>query len=194
MSASLQPKASAEVITRFSKYEKLDHAIALVLDDVGMPVWPSDGGGGSRPKSQTFYFDKGSLRQGARIDFYRGLAADDWMNEEWKRLADKLPLYRTRLSLMQDPTSVVGIGNAMETIVGVAFACETNYQFMEKNDFFLAAFITRSGAAKMGGCVAFVYRYRRASNEHREQATDIVSRHRRVRSHTETIRRSGDNG
>ena len=106
------------------------------------------------------------------------------MNEEWKRLADKLPLYRTRLSRMQDPTSVVGIGNAMETIVGVAFACETNYQFMEKNDFFLAAFITRSGAAKMGGCVAFVYRCRRASSEGREQAAGTLSRHRRTWSHT----------
>ena len=97
---------------------------------------------GDEPKRQSIDLGASALGEAARLDFRRGEAKDDWTNPEWYALASKLPKYRARLCQQQDPTSVKGIGNAMETLVGAAYACFTNYRHL------------RPGESLTWGCVS----------------------------------------
>ena len=75
-----------------------------------------------RPKTPVHDFSQGGLQFGARIDFYRGTAADDLMNKRWQHLCEQLPRYRAYMKRHQGPTSTPGIGNALDTQRGKSSA------------------------------------------------------------------------
>ena len=63
---------------------------------------------------------------GARLDFFRGQASDDWANTCWSSLFRALTGYREHLARFRAlPESDKGNGDAVEMLVGVAYACAT---------------------------------------------------------------------
>ena len=71
-----------------SLLEELD----LCIDEAyqhGAPAWHSPGQGGPQPSRPDHNFFLHNLQHGARIDFYRGVAADDLQNTIWKRWFSK---------------------------------------------------------------------------------------------------------
>ena len=124
----LLPQADAE------KLKVLDTHIVDVLSRVGMPTWLNRGGGGDRPQGTEFDVAVHPLLQRARLDFQRRVAKDEWRNIVWQEMANRLPLYRQWL---ENPTSGRGIGNAMESVVGIAaiaYACHSNFPRFEVNE------------------------------------------------------------
>ena len=87
------------------------------------------------PRSAACHLGAGALRDCARIDFRRGIPADDWLNVAWASLSGRLPQYRARLRQRQNPMSLKGLGNAMETVVGTAYACYTHGRYLREGDF-----------------------------------------------------------
>ena len=68
-----------EAMTGAETFEQIDRAIMEAIT-AGWPTWETPGQGGREPSRQRHKFESGSLVEGARIDFYRGQASDDWSN------------------------------------------------------------------------------------------------------------------
>ena len=103
-----------------SLLEELD----LCIDEAyqhGAPVWHSPGQGGSQPSRPEHDFFLHNLQHGARIDFYRGVAADDLQNTTWKRWFSQLFRYQTHVARSHGPASVKSIANAMEIVAGLSY-------------------------------------------------------------------------
>ena len=107
---------------------KLDAALVKAVG-IGWPKWITPGRGTSEPIRTEHDMGYHCLQEGARIDFYRGQASDDWDNEKWKSLYDILPGYQQKCSGW-NPTSVNQRGNAMEVSVGLAYAVFTNGDYL----------------------------------------------------------------
>ena len=86
-------------------------------------------------------FMQNKLRNGARIDFYRGAPADDLCNIAWSSWLARLPRYEQLAGAMwsgatergQEPLShacVTARGNAMEIAVGLAWAASTGGRYL----------------------------------------------------------------
>ena len=71
------------------------------------------------------FFLHHQLRQGARIDMYRGGNDDDMLNFHWCKLYDKLPMYQELMKRHQAPASEKRCGDAMEMVCGIAHATAT---------------------------------------------------------------------
>ena len=103
-----------------SVLEQLD----LCIDEAyqhGAPVWHSPAQGGSQPSRPDHNFFLHNLQHGARIDFYRGVAADDLQNTTWKRWFSQLLRYQTHVARSHGPASVKSIANAMELVAGLSY-------------------------------------------------------------------------
>ena len=106
------------------KCARLDIALKRATDS-GMPNWITPAEGGQVPKREVHYFLHHQLKQGARIDMYRGGNADDMMNGHWCTLYDQLTMYQELMKRHQAPTSERGCGDAMEMVCGIAHATAT---------------------------------------------------------------------
>ena len=51
-------------------------------------------------------------------------------------MLDRLPRYRASLAVGRKPTSEEGRANAVETVVGCAYACYTNFKFLQADESF----------------------------------------------------------
>ena len=100
-------------------------------------VWISPGTGGNSPGRRKHVFQENALADGARIDFYRGTIADDLINVDWSNLLRRLPHYEALVGNIWKVSTQLGVGpvskscigtrgNAMELIVGLAWAAWTN--------------------------------------------------------------------
>ena len=87
----------------------------------GAPLWHNPGQGGSAPSRRVHDFFSHKLRHGARIDMYRGEAADDLQNREWKSWFSHLPRYQSRVASSHDPQSLNAVANAMELVAGLSY-------------------------------------------------------------------------
>jgi len=105
------------------KCAQLDAVLYKAIVDGGWPEWETPGRGGYEPYKQIHLFQWNSFDVSARIDFYRGLPEDDWMNLEWAQLLGRLPSYRSMLH--SKPIAVVTMGNATEMAVSIANTCCT---------------------------------------------------------------------
>ena len=108
-------------------YERLDETLVQVINMTGWPKWCTSGGGNDEPPRTECDFAVNKLKWCARLDFQRGIASDDLMNVKWAELLLHLPRYASVLATQQDPSSVEGIGDAMEMTVGLAYCCYTNF-------------------------------------------------------------------
>ena len=71
------------------------------------------------------------LQHGARIDFYRGTPADDLANKAWSRWLRRLPRYEhLATNMWSGSLSFNSRGNAMEIVVGLAWAAATDGRFL----------------------------------------------------------------
>ena len=83
----------------------IDDALASAIRENGFPEWHTPGAGGRMPGRQAHVFDVNSLQEGARIDFYRGQASDDWHNDRCQRMLECMPRHRLLVGQNQ------GLGN-----------------------------------------------------------------------------------
>ena len=118
-----------EAMAGAETFEQIDRAIMEAIT-AGWPTWETPGQGGPEPSRQLHKFEYGSLVEGARIDFYRGQASDDWSNVAWAELFENLPHYGAHLQKIHSTTSTKGKGNAMELVVGLSYACFTNFRHL----------------------------------------------------------------
>ena len=95
----------------------------------GAPGYPTGGGGSHVPDKKTHDFKFGKLVCGARVDNSRGVDSDDPGNQKWQMWFSKMPLYSKKVQ--QRPSCTVSVGNAMEQLVGVAYAAATNSRFLK---------------------------------------------------------------
>ena len=110
----------------------MDDALAVAVSH-GWPIWHSPGTGVVFPSTPRFDFTEGTLRESARIDFYRGLPADDHCNAVWGQYWDACHRYQAYVKWpRQNPSSTNSIGDAMEMATGVAYAAATNGAFLSK--------------------------------------------------------------
>jgi len=123
------PKARAHARDQSKRARAhVDQALEQCINKFKWPLWRTDGKGGDNPDRQWFNLGKGNLRMGARIDFRRGLAKNDFPSQDWSDILLDMPRYSAELKRHQDPTSVNGRGNALERAVGCAYACFTNFK------------------------------------------------------------------
>ena len=112
--------ATAEQVARLNE---LIYYFFIVLG--ANVTWFTDGSGGGLPGDPTVVLSaRGNYRWKwlARLDFYRGLASDDWGNEEWAALYALCPAAQ----ILGNPwLSTESRGNVMEAITGAAFAAAT---------------------------------------------------------------------
>ena len=106
------------------KCARLDKALKRATDS-GMPNWITAAEGGQVPKREVHYFLHHQLKQGARIDMYRGGNEDDMMNGHWCTLYDQLTMYQELMQRHHQPTSTRSRGDAMEMVCGIAHATAT---------------------------------------------------------------------
>ena len=111
-------------------YDRLDETLVEVINMAGWPKWCTSGGGNDEPPRTECDFAVNKLKWCARLDFHRGIAADDLLNIKWAELLSHLPRYASVLATQQDPSSVEGKGNAMEMAVGLAYCCYTNFEHL----------------------------------------------------------------
>jgi len=109
------PASSGQILLQIDSL--VAHAIGL-----GYPTWHTTGRGGCEPSRPVLNFETHCLTQCARIDFLRGLNIDDKVNTEWVQWYDYLPLFKEILHSKQRPRCKKGQGNAIEMIVGLAYA------------------------------------------------------------------------
>ena len=110
--------------------QRLDEVLAQAIQQFGWPLWFSPGQGSGEPNRPQHDFSFNSLSQGARIDFYRGVVADDWLNTKWKALYQRLPRYRATITKQWNVSSVITEGNAMEVATGIAYAAHTRAEHL----------------------------------------------------------------
>ena len=91
------------------------------------------------PSQKEHNFFKHSLKEGARIDMYRGLASDDLVNAErnggWEYYYNRLYMYKTRIHDNFSAFTTNIVANAMEMAAGLsytAFADGTNLRTGEE--------------------------------------------------------------
>ena len=124
---TLGPAAALAFDTRICK--EVDNSIMEAIK-AGWPTWNTPGRGGEEPGRCEYKFESDALEEGARIDFYRGLPSDDWMNAKWAKLFEELPQYRAHLKGKQNPQTEKGKGNAMERVAGISYACFTGHRHL----------------------------------------------------------------
>ena len=73
------------------------------------------------PRKPERRFEEHRLKDGARIDFYRGVNSDDLPNKEWAVFTKRTPQYMALMQRHQNPTCTNSRGNAMEQLAGVAW-------------------------------------------------------------------------
>ena len=123
--------------------QALDAAIMEAWSSGPGVVWNSPGAGGDSPSRQRHVFMQNKLRDGARIDFYRGAPADDLCNIAWSSWLARLPRYEQLAGAMwsgatergQEALShacVTARGNAMEIAVGLAWAAATDGRYLRE--------------------------------------------------------------
>ena len=116
-----------EDIERKQKIAELDSAItAAVLR--GWPKWKSPGTGGTMPRREIHDFSVNGVKEGARVDFWRGTVHDDIKNEEWERML-KMCKDHYKRAQARGLSSQESHGNFMEQTIGCAFAAATNGRF-----------------------------------------------------------------
>ena len=108
--------------------QALDEKLYFVISKYGFPVWITEGQGGNSPSHERHKFLTYRWKEGARVDFYRGRAEDDWMNVRWAALFEQLPHYRHTCGGQQ--LGIEGSGNAMEAAAGISFGCMTLMEYL----------------------------------------------------------------
>ena len=115
-----------------------------IASELGYPTWHTTGTGGYRepwpePGRVELDFETDALGECARLDMLRGVhprkkgdkgfPSDDKGNEEWAEWLAHLCKFEHRLRTNQNPTSLKARANAVEMIVGLAYAaymCNAN--------------------------------------------------------------------
>ena len=132
------PAEEAQVGIRLSDDVKtmladIDKKLSELLFYNDWPTWHSTGGGGRIPMQRQHHFGTHALDQGARIDFYRGIVSDDFMNNRWVRWLEEMPLYRAALTRSHNPSNPKQLANAMEIAVGLSYAAHTSEVYLPAN-------------------------------------------------------------
>ena len=105
--------------------------IDTIISPVGWPLWITRGEGGMMPGEVVCNLAEAKYQWGARLDFFRGQVSDDWLNTRWSSLFRALTGYREHLARFRAlPESDRGNGDAVEMLVGVAYACATEGAFL----------------------------------------------------------------
>jgi hypothetical protein len=76
-----------------------------------------------------------SLKEGARIDFRRGLPQDDFVNTKWARWFQRLMSFRAKIyKCFGNYISSESKGNAVEIISGISYAASRNGQNLKPGE------------------------------------------------------------
>ena len=111
---------------------ELDNRIDRAFN--GLPEWHVDPGvavGGGMPDHRIHLFDWNDVKSSSRIDFFRGVPADDKQNICWVEILTLLPKLEKRFKKSHGLESETSLGGVVETVVGLAFAVETDYVHLE---------------------------------------------------------------
>ena len=121
---------------------QLDHLIDYAFR-LGCPLWHNALTNGCYPRKRIHNFEKDRLRDGARIDVFRGEATDDYMNCIWAQWLENLPMYKARVMKSHNlsGTSVGSLGNALEVVAGLSFAARCNGYNLDKYDPFPSSWV-----------------------------------------------------
>ena len=118
-----------KVVNLGTKLAAADEAVgAALVVSCGMPVWTKDYG-----ESRIELSDR-ALRRAQHLDDARGTRANDLENVDWETLHNNSPTIAEYWSTKQVPTSTRGRGDAMETMVGLSYACATGFRYLDAGD------------------------------------------------------------
>ena len=128
--ADSRAKSSEEETTpvsgaRLRYFAETDKAIIQAMRS-GFPEWKTMGQGGNEPNRTLHKFWEHSLKEGARIGLYMGLAEDDLENAIWADWLKSLPEYDTKLRQIWGKLSPCSEGNAVEMIAGISYTAFRN--------------------------------------------------------------------
>ena len=104
----------------------------MLAIEAGWPLWASSGEGGDVPRKILHNFVVNSLKDGARMDFWRGTSRDDFVNKDWERILGLLHSYRRWCVSQRSAKSPESLGNCMEAVVGISYAAATNSFFLTR--------------------------------------------------------------
>ena len=116
----LPPRRRGRRLVSGRPYRQIDTNLSFAIT-FGYPMWHTNGAGGNEPKRTLLNFKTDCLKECARIDFYRGVCADDFLNVDWVRILDQLPKFRQILRNQQNPACPESLGNAVEMVVGIGY-------------------------------------------------------------------------
>ena len=117
--------------------KKLDDAVATAFDATGHPQWhyPDDDRGNPRPKQNSpFDFANGNCTDCAKLDMYRGSARNDMCNNSWFAWYDKMTKTKEKMNFWMNGSETRRTkANRVEYIMGLAFACYTNGNYLPRD-------------------------------------------------------------
>ena len=147
-SQAIQPKYTNGQLDDF-----IDRAFKL-----GYPLWHNAKTGCYYPSRPTHNFQTDNLVEGARIDFFRGEAKDDYPNAVWAQWLEHLPMYKARVVKSHGISgkSTNSIGNALEIVAGLAFTARCRGYNLDKHDPLPSSWVCwKSEESRQAWCLVF---------------------------------------